>query len=848
MKEHNLTRKFLKSVLTVTMILSLIMGMTAIPAYARLEEVNYPVKVTSFKSTDNLDKEYLRVYAKENGVLKVIYRTPLKADVFYLSLYKVGTESRDMKLDIPILPITDTASDGTQTYGFTYLFDTASYDIPNGNYNLYLKRGGLNAETGEFENLSNGILYKNMELRVADKNVHILKYMDVINKNREISQIGNLYPMERYLDNTLSDITFVMRDPATKVYDTMTENKISYIKTVSDKVTAGAVSDYDKLLKIYEYTAGNFYYDTIAFKTHSLQYANPYDNIYSFENQTSGPNANMGKVATTCQGYSAIFLALARAQSIPTRFIYGHRLAVPSNDWITESNIDVLDHWWVEAYVNGRWIFVDPTVGTTSRYNKNTGSWLYSGVTNYTYFDPSEDQIATSHVSMNVYPDYRKHVYLTNEHESEFIGKFLEQPADSDDGLSFFGAATNGSLLNQAYNFAELSTWGNGKRVDFQLDGKGNVQQIRWNNYGLSGKADFSDFTKMTLFSAHGNSLTSAKLSGDSNLSRVFLMNNKLESLDLTDCFKLSYVRVQKNPMKDLSIYVNGSNRTFQSGDNGTFYFTINTAYKNSSFSLYSRPDIGYKVDGIYDADGQKVAARKTYHFTPKSGSYKISFGLDPNSYKYTLSKDDSQGSKKPYIKALVKRLTALGYVADFDINAETLSYDDRVYEGVRKFQIVNGLLDDGVVDKTTWGKIFDNSALAMVSDSEYGQLLSDYEAAKEANKTVSESFGSLSLKVSSAYENKKIKLSWDLTGSDSDSIFSTNKAAVKGFEIYRSADKNVGFAKISDIKGSSDTSFVDNGSLTKGTKYYYKVRAYAVVYGKIYYSGWSNLAVRKAK
>ena len=217
----------------------------------------------------------------------------------------------------------------------------------------------------------------------------------------------------------------------------MTYDKISFIKNVSDRVTAGAYTDYDKLLKIYEYTAKNFYYDSVAFSTHSMQFADPYDNIRNFEYGMSSSNSYMGKVYTTCQGYSAIFTALARAQGIPTRFVYGHRLAVPSNDWRTEDNIDVRDHWWVESYVNGRWIFIDPTVGTTNKYNKTTGVWTYTGLTNYTYFDPSEDQIATSHVYMNIYPDYRYGKYITNQYEMDKLIAFMNLSAEDDYPYSY---------------------------------------------------------------------------------------------------------------------------------------------------------------------------------------------------------------------------------------------------------------------------------------------------------------------------------------------------------------------------------------------------------------------------
>lgn len=367
-------------------------------AFAALSEVNAPAQVTTFKSTTDFEKEYVRAYVTDDTILKVNYKTPLEATVFRVSLYRVGENKGDINLDIFVDAGKSAASDGTTLYGFTYYLDMEQFEVPNGYYNLYIRRCATVADAETLNYKSSGVLYKNMEIKVTDGNVKILRYKDVIEYNNSIKDIGALYSTDRYLDNTLEDIRFVLRNPATDVYAEMTPSKIAYIQRISDRVTQGAYTNYDKLLKIYEYTAKNFYYDSVAFSTHSYQYADPYDNIYNYENGLSSANSVSGRVHTTCQGFSAIYLALARAQGIPTRFVYGHRLAIPSNDWLTENNIDVRDHWWTESYVNGKWIFVDPTVGTTNKYNKTTGAWTYTGLTNHTYFDPSDEQVATSHV------------------------------------------------------------------------------------------------------------------------------------------------------------------------------------------------------------------------------------------------------------------------------------------------------------------------------------------------------------------------------------------------------------------------------------------------------------------
>lgn len=164
---------------------------------------------------------------------------------------------------------------------------------------------------------NSGVLNKNMEICVKDGQVKILRYMDVINYNRQTMEIGGLYDTSLYLDNSLEDIRFVLRNPATGVYSSITAAKQSYIRSVASRITAGITADYEKLRAIYEYTAGNFYYDSVAFQTHNNQYCDPYENIFSFETGRTGVNSQNGRVYTTCQGYSAIFIALARAQGIP---------------------------------------------------------------------------------------------------------------------------------------------------------------------------------------------------------------------------------------------------------------------------------------------------------------------------------------------------------------------------------------------------------------------------------------------------------------------------------------------------------------------------------------------------
>ena len=844
---------------TITLSLLVALLVSVFPAefsFAAVPDtISQPAEATSFKSTENFDQEYLRAYVTQadDRVLKVIYRTPLETSLFRLSLYRVGENKGDMDLDLFIQPKMQYASDGTPTYNFTYYINMEGLEIPDGKYTIYIRRCETEIDAANLKYTGSGVLNKNMVIQVTNGKVKILRYTDVINYNREIMAIGENYDTSLYLDPSLEDIRFVLRDPVTGIYDTMSRHKTSYISEISDFVCRDADTDYEKLRKIYEYAASNFYYDTIAFQTHSNQYANPYDNIYNFEHGAYSANSQAGRVYTTCQGYSAIVIALARAQGIPSRLVYGHRAAVPSNDWITENNINVRDHWWVEAWVDGRWIFTDPTVGTTNKYNSETGKFSYYGLTNYTYFDPTEEQIATSHLYFNIYPDYRYGYYIDNPYEMDMLTEFLDSWSDIyPDEYEYYyeiyaDQVQNGELMNEDYASYDTKTWGDGKKTHFMTDGRGNVSQIQWSDYGFTGALNLPDFKHMKVLSSHGNLFETVDLSGCTALEKVYLYSNRITSIDLSDCRNAWYIRCKNNPMKEATVYTNGRNRTFTAGDNGTFYFTIDTRYLDSEFSLYSRPDTGYKVEGIYStATGAKLSTKKTWHFEPKASGYEIVFALDPDSFKYTLNPGDSgerQEEKADYIAAAAKRLEELGYYEPSYWD-DPVVYSDSVERGVVKFQVMHNLENNGIIDEDTWSVLFSYDALEMVDEYEYRQILDEYEAMKELRAETELFMSEVSVQAASEASSGAMKITWTASlPEDADEEYS-----IDGFEVWKSTSKTSGYKMMRDTENAEKFSYKNTAGLKKGTRYYYKVRAYKLIGEEKIYSDWSNVTYKKAK
>ena len=75
-------------------------------------------------------------------------------------------------------------------------------------------------------------------------------------------------------------------------------------------------------------------------------------------------------------------------------------------------------------------------------------------------------------------------------------------------------------------------------------------------------------------------------------------------------------------------------------------------------------------------------------------------------------------------------------------------------------------------------------------------------------------------------------------------SVSFKTKKNIEGYEIYRSTNKKTGFKKVADI---SKITFLDQSSLKKGTRYYYKVRGYVNGNGKKIYTKYSDIYSAKA-
>lgn len=792
---------------SIALILALLMSCIPFDSvFAVKSTVDPPSQVTAFSSSNTFGSDYCKAKAS-SGKLHLDFKTMIPACEFRIALYSPTAKYQDLNIYVPAEDM-GVSSIGRKMTGFTYSLDFTETEVPDGDYFLYISRIEDPGDAYEMTPGS-GALYKNMVIRIKNGVPKILKYNDVITENKRIQAIGADYDPSWYLDEYLEDIRFTLKIPNTDIYEDMSSYKISFMRSMSDKITAGAASDYDKLLKLYEYVTSEFYYDSVAFSTHSFQYANPYNNLYNHVNRIASANSDsQGRVATTCQGFSAIFLSLARAQGIPTRFVFGHRVTSPLNSWETEADIGVRDHWWVESYVDGRWIFIDPTIGTNNKWNKTTNIWQYFGLTNYTYFDPSQEQIAVSHIYHNIYPDKRYGYLITDESEIAAISSFLEQQSNG---------KKNGLIMNSSYRKDDLKTWGDGLKAHFMGNGYGNTTHIQWSNKGFTGHADFSDMKKLRVFSMHHNSLESVDLSGCSSLENVYLYNNCLTEVDLSGCRNLQFASVTTgNLLQEAMLYANNKNITITAGSNGAFQFKYD-ASKAKEVDVRFKPNIGYKVQGFYNGSGKKLSSSSSYSMNPGWYNYEVRFQLDPASYQYYLYAGRNGSAIKPYTKAAQKRLKALGY---YDGIIDGI-FDNDIEDIVKTYQRVNGIEISGKIASKTWANLFSSNGKKRPSDEIIKQIT-------DINNTV--------LEAASKVSKGKVVLTW--TVAEDDSI--TTPPA--GYQIWKSTSRDSGYKKIGS---TGNLKFTNRSNLKKGTRYYYKIRAYRTINGKTYYGQWTELSVK---
>ncbi|MBQ5754831.1 MAG: hypothetical protein IIV90_04100, partial [Oscillospiraceae bacterium] len=438
----------------------------------------------------------------------------------------------------------------------------------------------------------------------------------------------------RYMDPYLTDLMGILKNPngATDQPSTpLTDSQVAYFAKVADAVTAGCNDDYQKLRKIYEYISSSFYYDYYDHATEGHIHCNPYYNLYALRNKGKMPNGDYvsngdgtGKVATVCDGYAAMIIALARAEGIPARIVKGFGIEGqnPHATW-GNTTVEGSNHLWAEAYVDGRWMMLDAKRGTYNRWDRANGSdpgtWTKRDYISYAAFDMSDECFNASYV-------------VTEMRGGDVDGKYLANKGEYEQLAAFLNANGNGKKLNSAYTPTDPGTWGSaadpdtGKFLEAGTDGYGRTFQISWPGKGLAGELDLSNFTALKYLTINTNDLTGLKVDGCTALAKLYAGYNDLTSFDSTGCPQLEHIALKDNELTQAAFLHKGGKVTLK-GEDGSFGFTYDQdAAKPLTIHVNTDTEPGITYDGIYKGS-TKVSSAAEYSFDPAAGSsYTVRF------------------------------------------------------------------------------------------------------------------------------------------------------------------------------------------------------------------------------
>lgn len=132
---------------------------------------------------------------------------------------------------------------------------------------------------------------------------------------------------------------------------------------LAQSITGGCSNRYDEVRAIYEYIVSTYYYDDVQIDGKKVY-------------QDDALSLTRRGIAI-CEGYANVFTALCRAKGIPATVEFG--IGKDSYTVFTDKDLqndEVPNHAWAAVFIDGKWLFVDPTYDNK---NKFSGTSIESG-------------------------------------------------------------------------------------------------------------------------------------------------------------------------------------------------------------------------------------------------------------------------------------------------------------------------------------------------------------------------------------------------------------------------------------------------------------------------------------
>ena len=354
----------------------------------------------------------------------------------------------------------------------------------------------------------------------------------VTQNNKYISESNKLTSNQRIVltDKYLRDMPEVNNVGFSKAQQKKVEN---FANVVVLQGVGIAMNDYQKVESFHTWISNNlFRYKASSNSSFNKKYDNPYYIIVEGYEGNSKPFARDN-------GFAALLVAFIRSQGIPARVVEGYY-----NDdmnslgvWNKSVSDNEINHVWVEAYVNNKWIMLDPMADCNNYYYADTNTFTEgNSATISEYFDPTVMELSKTNIAFKAYPGLATYKYITDSYEKTKIINFLNYNG-------------NGFKVADIYDPNDSSTWFGVRDYGSKVNSAGHVTSIYWpNDRGFIGEANFSYFTKLNFFTLNNNNLNGAVFFNNAELETVSVANNKLSYALVRNAKKLKHFNVSNNP------------------------------------------------------------------------------------------------------------------------------------------------------------------------------------------------------------------------------------------------------------------------------------------------------------
>lgn len=311
----------------------------------------------AYKTTMSFEDEYFKAYF-EGKTLKAEGKT--KSNKEYCMIVIKEKDSSNNGTQVPKVAI--------NSYAYFISYDLSGFN--NGTYYLSLFLFNMS----ESENIPSTL--SKIPFNITS---------DGIEFEHPFTEDENAY-YKSFIENNAIDKDFYLKIPE----DELTTEQRNEIRETAESITAGLTYDYDKIVAVHDYIAGNTYYDSVAVADGNYERRGDPWVVYSEKHGV-------------CTGIARLMRAMLVSIGIPTVCVLG--FAASGVDWDSNAVYEGNHEWnWVyckdEEY--DRWMTIDTTWDCGKEYKyadeKNkTNPTYYEGDVSYMYFDADNDFFSTTH-------------------------------------------------------------------------------------------------------------------------------------------------------------------------------------------------------------------------------------------------------------------------------------------------------------------------------------------------------------------------------------------------------------------------------------------------------------------